>query len=157
MKKLLIYIFVFSNLCSASAILWADDISYPGQGSGKYEPRYGKCHENGGDNRTVVIIPRVYITYVGKDLCWSEVRDVEIQVDFLKLQDIAKAKGDTYTAGIMSHGNLEDFFTWLLESGRYTMPGDALFGILGYVQRNDYTGLYELYRWFGASRRPDRN
>ena len=156
MKKPFFSIFVISCVCGMSAHLWAGDTSHPGPGWNAYVPKYGKCSENGGEDWTVVIIPRVYIRYVGKDLCWSEVREVEINIDFLKLQNIAKEKGDTYTAGIMSHGNLVDFFTWLLEKGIYPMPGDALFGVLGYVQRNDYAGLYELYRSFGESRRLNR-
>lgn len=157
MKKLLGYISAFLYLCAASALSWAADTTYSGRGGDKYESINGKCADGGGDGKTILIIPRVYISFVGKDYCWSEIREVEIQLDFLKMQDIAKENGDTYTAGIMSHGNLVDFFTWLLEAGIYAMPGDALFGILGYAQRNDYAGLYGLYRSFGASRRLNRN
>ncbi len=153
MKKQAGCIFVFLYLCFQGVPAWAGGTADTRLTAGNHEIVYGQCREDGGYERTVVIIPRVYIRYTGKDFCWSEIRDVEIPVDFLKLQYIAKEKGDSYTAGIMSHGYLVGFFTWLLESGRYAMPGDALFGILGYVQRYDYAGLYELYRSWGASRR----
>ncbi len=153
MKKLYSIIIVSLYLCASPEILQAGASPYSGQEPDQHVQGNNRCSDRCGDGKTVFIVPRVYIEYIGRNYCWSEIRDVEIPIDFFKLQDTAKANGDRYTAGIMSHGNLVDFFTWLLESGRYLMPGDALFGILGYVQRSDYEGLYELYRSFGASRR----
>lgn len=142
---------IFLFLGTMSAVSSAADTSYQGDGTSLYGPGTSKCPDNGGDGKTVFIIPRVYISYIGRNNCWSEIRYVEIPINFMELRDAAQAKGDKHSPGRMSFEYLVDFFTWLLESGRYAMPGDALFGILGYVQRKDYEGLYELYRSFVES------
>ena len=111
-----------------------------------------RCPENGGFGQSLLIAPRVFISYTGKSGCWSEIRDVEIPVDFLKLREIAREEGDSVTQKYLSHDKLPDFFTWLLESDIYAMPGDALSGILGYMQSKDYDGLYRLFRLFTESR-----
>lgn len=144
-------------LCVLPAVSGAADTSYQGDGASLHGPGNNKCADNGGDGKTVFIIPRVYISYIGKNNCWSEIRHVEIPIDFMELRDAAQAKGDKYVPDGMSFDILVDFFTWLLESGRYAMPGDALFGVLGYVQRNDYAGLYELYGPFNESRRLNKS
>jgi hypothetical protein len=151
MKKLPFMIFVLVCLTFQPMSSWSENTVISNHPASMNEPSNFKCRDDGGYGRTVFIIPRVYISYIGKNDCWSEIHEVEIPIDFLKLQYMAKEKGDMNTYKIMSHENLPDFFTWLLESGRYAMPADALSGILGYVQRKDYDGLYRLYRLFGES------
>jgi hypothetical protein len=151
MKKCPFIIILLICVSFAPAASWPEDTVLPAHPDYPYAAGNRKCLDDGGYGQTVFIIPRVYISYIGKSDCWSEIHEVEIPVDFLKLQDIAREEGDMNTYKIMSHENLPDFFTWLLESGRYAMPADALSDILGYVQRKDYKGLYSLYRLFGKA------
>ncbi len=130
---------------------WSENTVISNDPAGMYETGNLKCRDHAGYGQTVFIIPGVYISYTGKGDCWSEIHEVEIPIDFLKLQYMAKGEGDMKKYKIMSHESLPDFFTWLLESGRYALPADALSGILGYVQRKDYEGLYRLYRLFAKS------
>jgi hypothetical protein len=94
----------------------AEDLRAPTHAHGGRATLNRKCPDNGGFGQTILIIPRVYISYTGTSDCWSEIRYVEIPIDFLGLHQVAKEKGDTDTQKIMSHGDLPGFFTWLLES-----------------------------------------
>ncbi len=156
MNRLLATLVAFACLCVPPPGSLAEDLHGPGLAHGGGATLDRKCPDNGGYSQTVFIIPRVYISYTGASDCWSEIRYVEIPIDFIDLQQVAKEEGDAYTQKIMSHGDLADFFTWLLESGKYAMPGDALSGILGYVQRKDHAGLYRLFREYGKMERGER-
>jgi hypothetical protein len=152
MEKLSFIILLLVRVSFAASVSWSQDAPLPAHPDIPYKAENHRCIDDGGYGQTVFIIPRVYISYIGKSNCWNEIHEVEIPVDFLKLQNMAREEGDLDTYKIMSHEYLPDFFTWLLESGRYAMPADALSGILGYVQRKDYEGLYGLYRLFAKSR-----
>ncbi len=146
MKKLTVMTLLLALVFFPLSHSWPGDTAPPDHPYGQNEAKNNRCRDGGGYSQTVFIIPRVYISYIGRSDCWSEIQEVEIPVDFLKLQDIARAEGDMAAYKIMSHMNLPEFFTRLLESGRYAMPADALSDILGYVQRDDYKGLYRLYK-----------
>ncbi len=151
MKKIPLLIFLLASVFFPLSSSWSGEIITPEQQDSQNAAKNHRCRDGGGYSQTVFIIPRVYITYIGRSDCWSDIQEVEIPVDFLKLQDIAREEGDMAAYKIMSHLNLPDFFTRLLESGRYAMPRDALSDILSYVQRNDYKGLYRLYKLSGKS------